>query len=288
MVRTYQGVFDELLILKVRDAGNMNLLALPRKQPPSRDELIQLARILNAKESPTMLIKLRICLYMALLISGGAVASEATVKQAMQKKYPDVQVESVARTPITGIYEVFAGGGVHYVDENVNYIIMNGRLIDVERKIDLTEERMRVLTGVRFDQLPFDLAFRKVQGKGTRKLAYFSDPNCPYCKKIERDLAQLEDVTIYIFLYPVLGPDSHEKSKAVWCSKDRVKIWDEMMLNGNPPKTTGTCDTPIEKILAYGRQKGINATPTLFFVDGQRVTGAIPADQLKKLLDGAR
>jgi len=235
-----------------------------------------------------MLSKLRICLYMALLISSGAAASEATVKQAMQKKYPGIQVESVARTPIAGIYEVFVGGGVHYVDENVNYIIMNGRLIDIERKTDLTEERMRVLTGVRFDQLPFDLAFRKVQGKGTRKLAYFSDPNCPYCKKIERELAQLENVTIYIFLYPVLGPDSYEKSKAVWCSKDRVKVWDEMMLNGNPPKTAGTCDTPIEKILAFGRQKGINATPTLFFADGQRVTGAIPGDQLKKLLDGAR
>jgi len=235
-----------------------------------------------------MLTKLRICLYMALLIPSVAAASEATVKQAMQKKYPDVQVESVARTPIAGIYEVFVGGGVHYVDENVNYIIMNGRLIDIERKTDLTEERMRVLTGVRFDQLPLDLAFRKVQGKGTRKLAYFSDPNCPFCKKIEPDLAKLENVTIYIFLYPVLGQDSYEKSKAVWCSKDRVKVYDEMMLNGNPPKTAGTCDTPIDKIVAYGRQKGINGTPTLFFADGRRVTGAIPADQLKKLLDSAR
>src|SRR3970282_1651129 len=214
-----------------------------------------------------MLSKLRICRYMALLISSGAAASEATVKQAMQKKYPGIQVESVTRTPVAGIYEVFVGGGVHYVDENVNYIIMNGRLIDIDRKIDLTEERMRVLTGVRFDQLPFDLAFRK---------------------KIERELAQLENVTIYIFLYPVLGPDSYEKSKAVWCSKDRVKVWDEMMLNGNPPKTAGTCDTPIEKNLAYGRQKGISGTPTLFFADGQRGTGAIPGDQLKKLLDVAR
>jgi len=235
-----------------------------------------------------MLTTLRICLYMALLISSVAAASEATVKQAMQKKYPGVQVESVTKTPIAGIYEVFAGSEILYVDENVNYLIVRGRLIDVARKPDLTDERMRVLTAVKFDQLPLDLAFRKVQGNGTRKVAYFSDPNCPYCKKIEPDLAKLENVTIYIFLYPVLGQDSYEKSKAVWCSKDRVKVWDEMMLNGNPPKTAGTCDTPIEKILAYGRQKGISGTPTLFFADGQRVTGAIPADQLKKLLDGAR
>ncbi len=235
-----------------------------------------------------MLTKLRICLHMALLISSVAVASEATVKQAMQKKYPGTQIESVARTPIAGIYEVFVNGGVHYVDENVNYIIMNGRLIDIERKIDLTDERMRVLTGVKFDQLPLGLAFRRVQGNGTRKLAYFTDPNCPFCKQIEPDLAKLENVTIYFFLYPVLGQDSYEKSKAVWCSKDQVKVWNEMMLNGNPPKTVGTCDTPIEKILAFGRQKGITGTPTLFFPDGRRVVGAVSADQLRKLLDGAR
>lgn len=235
-----------------------------------------------------MLTQLRSFLYMALLVSSAAAASEATVKQAMQKKYPDVQVENVAKSPIAGVYEVFAGGGVFYVDENVNYLIMDGRLIDVERRADLTEERLRVLTALRFDQLPLDLALRKVQGNGARKLAYFSDPNCPYCKKIEPDLAKLENVTIYIFLYPVLGQDSYEKAKAVWCSKDRVKVYNEMMLKGNPPRTAGRCDTPIDKIVAFGRQKGINGTPTLFFADGRRVTGAIPADQLKKLLDGTR
>ena len=235
-----------------------------------------------------MLIRLRICLYMALLISGVAAASEATVKQAMQKKYPDVQVESVTRTPLAGIYEVFANGEVLYVDENVNYLIVRGRLIDVASKTDLTDERMRILTAVKFDQLPLDLAFRKIQGKGTRKVAYFADPNCPYCKKIEPDLAKLENVTIYFFLFPVLGQDSYEKSKAVWCSKDQVKVWNDWMLNGNPPKGPGNCDTPIEKILAFGRQKNINGTPTLFFADGQRVVGAIPLDQLQKLVDSAR
>lgn len=235
-----------------------------------------------------MLTQLRICLYIALSISSVAAASEASVKQAMQKKYPGVPVESVARTPIPGIYEVFVNGGIVYVDENVEYLIMYGRLIDVGRRTDLTEERLRVLTAVKFDQLPLDLAFRKVQGNGKRRIAYFSDPNCPFCKKIEPELAKLENVTIYIFLYPVLGQDSYEKSKAVWCSKDRVKVWDEMMLNGNPPKTTGTCDTPIEKILALGRKLGITGTPTLYFADGQRVTGAIPGDQIKKLVDGAR
>jgi len=225
---------------------------------------------------------------MTLLISSVAAASEATVKQTMQKKYPDVSVESVARTPIAGIYEVFVGGAVHYVDENVNYLIMNGRLIDVERKTDLTETRLRILTAIQFDQLPLDLAFRMVRGNGKRRLAYFTDPNCPYCKRLDRDLAKVTDVTVHVFLYPILSQDSRDKAAAVWCSKDRVKTYTDMMLNGNPPKAAGACDTPIEKILAYGRQKGINGTPTLIFADGKRVTGAISQTQLETLLDGAR
>jgi thiol:disulfide interchange protein DsbC len=235
-----------------------------------------------------VLNKLRICLCIAFLIPGAAAASEATVKQAMQKKYPTVPVENVAKTPIPGIYEVYAEGEVLYVDENVNYLIAGGRMIDTARKADLTAERTRVLSAVKFDQLPLDLAFRKVQGNGARKIAYFTDPNCPYCKKLEPDLAKLDNVTIYIFLYPVLGPDSYQKAKAVWCAKDRVKVWDEWMLNGNPPKTAGSCDTPIEKIIAFGRRKGITGTPTMFLADGERVKGAIPIDQLRKLVDGTR
>ena len=235
-----------------------------------------------------MLTKLRNCLYMALLVSSMAAASEATVKQAMQKKYPAIQVESVAKTPLAGIYEVFAGGDVFYVDENVNHMIVRGRLIDVARGTDLTEERLRALTAVKFDRLPLDLAFRVVKGNGKRRLAYFTDPNCPYCKRLDRELEKLTNVTIHVFLYPILSQDSYEKAAAVWCSKDRVKVYGEMMLNGIPPKTAGACDTPLEKIVAYGRQQGIRATPTLFFADGQRVMGAISVTQLEKLLDGAR
>lgn len=235
-----------------------------------------------------MLKLARICLYAVLLISNAAAASEATVRQAMQKKYPGIPVESVTKAPIAGLYEVFAGGEVFYVDENVNYLITRGRLIDVSRKADLTAERLQILTAVKFEQLPLDLAFRKVQGSGARKIAYFTDPNCPFCKQIEPRLAKLENVTIYFFLYPILGQDSYEKAKAVWCSKDRAKVYEDMMLNGKLPKTPGTCDTPIDKIIAFGRQKNISGTPTLFLADGQRITGAIPEDQLKKLVDGVR
>lgn len=235
-----------------------------------------------------MLTKARICVYMVLLMSSMAAASEADVKQAMQKKYPDVQVESVTKTPLAGIYEVFAGGEVLYVDENVNYMIVGGRLVDVARKADLTEERTRVLTAIKFDQLPLNLAFRMVKGNGKRRFAYFTDPNCPYCKRLDQELTKVTDVTIYLFLYPILSPDSVEKAKAVWCSKDRGKVYTDWMLNGNAPATPGNCETPIEKILAFGRQKSISGTPTLFFADGQRRTGAVPADQINKLLDDAR
>lgn len=233
--------------------------------------------------------KLRIWLCTALLASSAAAANEATVKREMQRKYPEVQVESVAKTPIAGIYEVFARGEIFYTDENVNYLIVRGRLIDVARRTDLTEERLRILTAVKFDQLPLDLAFRVVKGNGKRKFAYFTDPNCPFCKRLDQEIAKLTDVTIYVFLYPVLSQDSYDKAVAVWCSKDRAKAYYDMMLNGTPPpKAAGPCEAPLDRIVAYGRQKGITATPTMFFADGQRVAGAISAPQLEKLLDGAR
>ena len=225
-----------------------------------------------------------------LLLAGAATlagASEATVKAALQKKYPDIAVESVVKTPLAGIYEVFANGQLIYADEKAAYLFTNASLIDTDRKVNLTEERMNRLTAIRFDQLPLDLAFKRVKGKGTRKLAYFADPNCGYCKRFEQDLAKINDVTLYVFLYPVLGPDSLEKSKSIWCSKDRVKAWNDQLVNGIAPTAAGTCDTPIEKILAFGRQKNISGTPTMFFADGQRVPGAIPGDQIEQRLVAA-
>lgn len=222
------------------------------------------------------------------LTSMAAGASEATVKAAIEKKYPQIQVETVTKTPLAGIYEVYANGQLLYTDEKVDYLFVNGSMIDIEKKTNLTEERMALLTAIRFDQLPLDLAFKKVKGKGTRKLAYFGDPNCGYCKKFEQDLAKIDDVTVYVFLYPVLGPDSMEKSKSIWCSKDRVKAWNDQLVNGVAPSAPGTCATPIDKILAFGKQKNISGTPTLFFSDGQRVPGAIPADVIEQRLAAAK
>ena len=214
-------------------------------------------------------------------------ASETTVKAAMQKKYPQLPVQSVIRTPLAGIYEVYANGQLLYTDEKVGYLFINGSMIDADKKTNLTEERMNRLTAIKFSELPLDLAFKMVKGKGTRKLGYFADPNCGFCKRFEQNLAKIDDVTVYVFLYPILSPDSMEKSKSVWCSKDRAKVWNDWMLNGVAPATAGTCDTPIEETLAFGRQKNISGTPTLFFADGQRIPGAIPADQIEQRLAAA-
>jgi len=222
------------------------------------------------------------------IISQTALANEATVKATLLKKYPQIQIQSVLKTPLAGMYEVYADGQLHYTDEKATYLFVNAMMIDTDKKTNLTEERMNKLTAISFDQLPLDLAFRKVKGKGTRKLAYFGDPNCGYCKKFEQDLTKIDDVTIYVFLYPVLGQDSVDKAKSVWCSKNRVKVWDDLLVNGIAPTGPGTCDTPIDKILAFGRSKNISGTPTMFFVDGTRVPGAIPQEQIEQKLASAK
>lgn len=216
-------------------------------------------------------------------------ASEAMVKAALLKKYPDVPIESVTKTPLAGIYEVYSNGQMIYTDEKAAFLFVNANLIDTEKKTNLTEERMSKVTAIKFDQLPLNLAVKKVKGKGTRKLAYFGDPNCGYCKKFEQDLNKINDVTIYVFLYPVLGPDSLEKTKSIWCSKDKIKAWDDQLVNGIAPTAPGTCDTTaIEKTIAFGKQKNISGTPTMFFIDGQRVPGAIPAEMIEQRLAAAK
>ena len=219
----------------------------------------------------------------------GAGASEATVKAALMKKYPEVPVEAVTKTPVPGIYEVYSNGQIIYTDEQAAYLFVDAKLIDTEKKTNLTEERMNKFTAVKFDQLPLNLAMKKVKGKGTRKLAYFGDPNCGSCKKFEQDLTKLNDVTIYVFLLPVLGPDSVEKSKSIWCSKNKIKAWDDQLVNGVAPSAPGTCDTTaIDKTLAFGKKYGITGTPTLIFTDDQRVPGAIPIEMLEQRLAAAK
>jgi thiol:disulfide interchange protein DsbC len=242
-----------------------------------------------------MFIRILTVLFSALLlISGVACADEASIRAEFLKKYPQANVESITKTPYLGLYEMLVDGEVIYTDPDFNYLIV-GSLIETKTKINLTDARQREIEDKKlkslafpFEQLPFDLAIKKVKGDGSRKVAVFSDPDCPFCRKLEKDIEKVTDVTIYIFLFPIeqLHPKAPEMSRAIWCAPDRVKAWNEYMLKGVVPKSP-KCDNPVEKIVAYGQSKKINGTPTIFFADGKRVPGAIPAERFEELLNKA-
>ena len=212
----------------------------------------------------------------------GKLTSEAIIKRTLESRLGGVKVDSVAKTPYLGLYEVRLDNEIIYTDEKMNYLF-SGNIIDAKNMQNLTEKRMRELTAVKWDNLPLDAAVKTVRGNGKRMLAVFSDPNCPYCKRFEKDLAKIDNVTIYTFLYPILSQDSHDKSKGVWCSADKSKAWSDLMLNGTVP-AAARCDTPIEKNLELGRKYRVSGTPTLFFTNGERVPGAIAADQIETRL----
>ena len=212
----------------------------------------------------------------------GKLTNEVIIKRTLESRLNGTKVDAVTKTPYLGLYEVRLDNEILYTDERMNYIF-SGNIIDGKSMQNLTEKRLRDLSAIKWENLPLDAAFKTVRGNGKRTLAVFSDPNCPYCKRFEKDLAKVDDVTIYTFLYPILSQDSHDKSKAVWCSADKSKAWSELMLNGTAP-TAARCDTPIEKNLALGRKYRVSGTPTLVFANGERVPGAIPQAQLEKLL----
>jgi len=211
-----------------------------------------------------------------------AAAAEEAVKQRFVQRFGQVGVEGVSRTPY-GLYEVRIGSELVYTDEKVSFVF-DGNLIDAATKKNVTRERKEQLLAVKFDELPLNLAIKQVRGNGSRRIALFEDPNCGYCKQLRRSMEGIDNVTIYTFLYPILSPDSTVKSQAVWCSADKGKAWDDWMLNGKAPKA-GSCNAPIDELLALGKKLRVTGTPTIIFGDDTRVGGAIPADRLKQKLD---
>jgi thiol:disulfide interchange protein DsbC len=212
----------------------------------------------------------------------GKLSTEAIIRRTIEGRLGGVKVDSVSKTAYLGLYEVRVDSEILYTDEKMNYIF-SGNILDGKTMQNLTEKRLRELTAVKWENLPLESAVKTVRGNGKRVLAIFSDPNCPYCKRFEKDLAKVGDITIYTFLYPILSQDSVAKSKAIWCSADKSKAWSDMMLNGTAP-AAANCDTPIEKNLALGHKYRVNGTPTLIFASGERVPGQIPQEQLEKLL----
>jgi thiol:disulfide interchange protein DsbC len=224
-----------------------------------------------------------------LLATGLALAQEAVIRKNLAERLPNFpKIDEVSKTPIPGIYEIRIGTEILYTDEQGSYILQ-GSLVDTRTRANLTEERIEKLTAIDFSKLPLKDAVVIKQGTGARKLAVFVDPNCGYCKRFERDLATVKDVTIYTFLYPILGPDSTVKSKDIWCAKDAAKSWRGWMVdNVAPTKNIGSCDTSaIDRNIAMGQKYRVQGTPALVFENGVRKPGALPAAQVEALLVAA-
>ena len=225
-----------------------------------------------------------------LALSQFALADEASLKKALEAAYPKFKIESVIKTPYTGLYEVFMGGQIIYTDEKLTFLIAEGRLVDPKTKKDITGERMEELTKIDFNTLPLDQAIKVVKGNGSRKLVVFSDVDCPYCKRLEQnELSNISDVTIYTFLYPIeqLHPDAAAKSKLIWCANNRAKAWNDWIFNNKLPATTGNCEVPLEKVGELARKVGVTSTPTLIFADGKRMLGAQPYKEIERYLQNA-
>lgn len=223
----------------------------------------------------------------ALLFAGTAMAQEAAIRKNLTERLPNLPaIDEVSKSPIPGIFEVRVGGtDVFYTDAEGNYLIQ-GNVIDTKLKRNLTEERIAKLTEIDFASLPLKDAFTIVRGNGKRKVAVFEDPNCGYCKRFEADMQNVNNVTFYMFLYPILGPASTERSKNIWCAKDKAKSWNDWMVkNTDVPAAPAACDvTALNRNVEFGKKHKITGTPTLIFADGNRVPGAIPAAQVEKFL----
>ena len=218
------------------------------------------------------------------LASGFAAADEADIRKALASLYgPGLPVDAVRKAGVLGLYEIQVGTDILYSDEKGSYFIQ-GQIIDVKGKKNLTDARRNKLMQIKFSDLPLEMAIKTVRGNGKRVFATFEDPNCGYCKKLAKDMAGMTDITMYTFMIPILSADSSAKSKAIWCSADRVKAWNDWMINGSQP-AAASCDTPMEKLLALSQKIGVRATPTIFFASGERIPGAIPAAQLEQELD---
>ena len=227
-----------------------------------------------------------ISIFLCLLSPLITFADDDTLREIMKNTYPELAIKSITKTDYNDLYEVFIGSQIIYTNDTFDFLIVEGRVVDPKTKIDLTELRLEELTRINFNDLPFSDAIKVVKGNGKRKIAIFSDVDCPYCKRLEKkELSNINNITIYTFLYPLaIHPEAKLKSKKIWCANDRSKAWTEYIHNDNLPENSGDCKTPINKILKLGKDLGISSTPTIILSNGKRVPGAIPYEQLEEYL----
>ncbi|PSJ17587.1 DsbC family protein [Nitrosomonas supralitoralis] len=235
----------------------------------------------------TIHLKLFISILSLSFFSGTLWADEEAVKKAVQSHFEGQKIDSLKKTPFSGLYEIVIGDELFYSDDKANYFFF-GHVIDTKTRASMTNERIEEIKSARrvpFDTLPLQHAIKAVKGNGKRKLAVYTDPNCPYCKQLEKELINITNVTVYNLLYPVLN-GSMELSKKIWCSENQIKAWEDFMLKGTTPADKD-CETPLETLVKSGRENKVSGTPTLIFSDGSIVGGMIPVAAIEEKLENA-
>ncbi|MEQ6292128.1 DsbC family protein [Vogesella sp. GCM10023246] len=220
--------------------------------------------------------------------AGVVQADEAQVATQLEQRFPGMKAEQVRKAPMPGWYEIFSSGQLFYVDDGVNFVLQ-GAVIDAKTRQNLTAMQLAKLTVLPFDKLPFEQAIKIVKGDGKRKMAVFEDPHCPYCKQLEGELLSVNNVTVYVFLFPIeqLHPGATLKSRQIWCASDPAKAWLAAVNDGVAPGGTGDCANPVANLEALARKHRITGTPTMFFENNERVAGAVPAARIEALLNAA-
>jgi thiol:disulfide interchange protein DsbC len=225
------------------------------------------------------------------LLALPASAGETEIRQALKAKFPNVRVDGIQPAPMPGLFEVRfqtqEGPQILYTDAQAGFFFVDGSIVDAKSGRNLTEERLQKLSAIEFSALPLELAVKVQRGNGKRVLAMFSDPYCPYCRRLEQTLLQIDDLTVYVFMYPVIRPDNADHSRAVWCAPDRAKAWLELAAADIPkiPEGGANCANPVDKVLELGRKLRVSGTPTLFFANGERGSAGLPVAQLRAKLD---
>ena len=232
------------------------------------------------------------CLMLFLIcVMGSANADETALEDQIRDRFPSASIDSISETEIMGLYEIVISGAIYYVDADFTYLF-DGNLIELTSMRNVTSERASEIeraepqkVAIPFHELPLEMAIKRVYGTGEREFAYFADPNCGYCRKFDKEtLGNISDATLYLFLYPVITEQSIPISKSIWCSADASVAWDDYIFDGVVPAAQGDCDNPIDQVLAFGKKMSVRATPTLFFSDGSRASGALSLEQLEARL----
>lgn len=207
----------------------------------------------------------------------------AELKTKLESRMPELDsISSITPTPYKGIYEVVNDGDIYYSTEDGSAVIY-GQLFDTDKRVNVTRERTDELDRVPFDKLPLDLAIKV--GNGTRKVAVFEDPKCPYCKAYETTLSKIDDLTVYVFVYPILSAQSHSLAKDIWCAKDQAKAWLDWILRDKaPPSADKNCVSRVAEIVEFGKKHRVKSTPTSFFANSERAQGALPKQAVEKKL----